>query len=116
MNVTSVRQNALKSDDGLRLFTSMRWPAATSVIHGTSEAFSTGSHAQKPPKLRASYAHAPPMRIPVPSTITPKKVHGSASFIHSVRSWRHRPAMAYAKGTSVAAKPRKSVGGWITIQ
>ncbi len=54
MKVTSVRPSAVKSEVSLRLFTSMRWPAPTSVIQGTSEAFSTGSQAQKPPKLSAS--------------------------------------------------------------
>ena len=32
----------------------MRWAAPTSIIHGTRDAFSTGSHAQNPPKLNAS--------------------------------------------------------------
>ena len=54
MKVMSVSRKVVKSEVSLRLFTSMRCPAATSVIHGTKEAFSTGSHAQKPPKLSDS--------------------------------------------------------------
>jgi hypothetical protein len=57
---------------GLRLFTNIKWPAPTKVSQGTKEAFSTGSHAQNPPKLNASYAHAPPIRMPVPRIMIPK--------------------------------------------
>ncbi len=46
--------NVVKSEVSLRLLISIRWPAPTKVIHGTSEAFSTGSQAQKPPKLSDS--------------------------------------------------------------
>ena len=52
--VISVRPKALNREVSLRLFTSIRWPAPTRVSQGTSEAFSTGSQAQKPPKLSAS--------------------------------------------------------------
>ena len=49
----------------------MRCAAATKIIQGTREEFSTGSHAQKPPKDSDSYAQAPPINIPVPKTIIP---------------------------------------------
>ena len=46
---------AVSPPDVFFFFTmNMRCAAATSVIQGTSEAFSTGSQAQKPPKLSAS--------------------------------------------------------------
>ena len=81
------------------------------VIHGTSEEFSTGSHAQKPPKPSASYAQAPPMRMPVPKIMITKKLHGMAGAIQPLKSLRTSPPMAYANGTKVLAKPKNSVGG-----
>ncbi len=45
-----------------------------------------------------------------------KKVHGRAGAIHSLKRRVVRPAMAKANGTRVEAKPRKRMGGWITIQ
>ena len=51
----SMAMMAVSPPDVFFFFTmNMRWAAATSVIQGTSEAFSTGSQAQKPPKLSAS--------------------------------------------------------------
>ena len=47
----------------LRLI-SRRWAPATRVSQGTKEEFSTGSHAQKPPKLNASYAKHRPSKYP----------------------------------------------------
>src|SRR5690606_37530657 len=110
------RKKVVKSEVSLRLLISIKWPAPTKVSQGTNEAFSTGSHAQKPPKLRASYAQAPPIRMPRPKMPIPKKVHGRAGSIHSFTRLVQRPAMAKANGTNVEAKPRKRVGGWITIQ
>jgi hypothetical protein len=52
--VISAKKKVAKSELSLRLLMSIRWPVPTSVSQGTSEAFSTGSHAQKPPKLSAS--------------------------------------------------------------
>ena len=47
---------------------------------------------------------------------TPKKDQVTARRIHMVWSPTQSPATAMAKGMRVLAKPRKSVGGWMTIQ
>ena len=98
------------------LLMSSKCAPATSTIQGTSEEFSTGSHAQNPPKLKASYAHAPPIKMPAPRMPTAKKAQGSTGLIHPVKSRRHRAPMAYANGTLHAANPRNRVGGWMVIQ
>ena len=89
----------------------MACAAPTNVSHGTSDAFSTGSQAQKPPKLNDSYAQAAPIKIPVPNIMTPKKVHGIAGFNHSVYCFFINPAMAKAKGIKVEANPKNKMGG-----
>jgi hypothetical protein len=86
------------------------------INHGTSDAFSTGSHAQKPPKVSDSYAQAAPIIMPSPRMAAENNAHGIAAFVHPVKSLFQRPAIAYAKGTSVEAKPRNNTGGCITIQ
>ena|ERR1035437_2778588 len=111
MNVRIAKKNVMNADCALLRLISITWAAPTNVNHGTKDAFSTGSQAQKPPKLKASYAHAPPIKTPVPKTITPKNAHGSAGLIHSLNFFFHNPAMAYAKGTTVNAKPKNKVGG-----
>src|ERR1035437_1644878 len=116
MNAMSERKKVAKRDCPLFLWIIITCPAPTYASHGTSDAFSTGSHAQNPPKESASYAQAPPMRTPVPSTMMPKNVQGRAGRCHSVYFFFHSPAIANANGTTVDANPRKSVGGWITIQ
>src|SRR5579885_834394 len=95
----------------LDLYTISMWPVPTNVSQGISDAFSTGSQAQNPPKLNDSYAHAPPINIPVPKIIIPKNVQGKASSCHSPYFFFHKPAIAYANGTMVEAKPRNNVGG-----
>ena len=94
----------------LRLI-SRRWAPATRVSQGTKEEFSTGSHAQNPPKLNASYAQAPPIKIPVPRMPMPKMDQRSAGFIHERSERSASPANAYANGMDVEAKPKKRVGG-----
>ena len=68
---------------------SNRCAAATRTIHGTSDEFSTGSQAQNPPKLNASYAQAPPIKMPAPSMPTAKKAQGNTGLIQPVKSRRH---------------------------
>src|SRR5688572_8952393 len=116
MKVMSDRKNVANSDCPLFLWIIITCAAPKKVSQGTSDAFSTGSHAQNPPKESASYAQAPPIRMPVPSTMMPKKDQVKAERCHSLYFFVHRPAMANAKGTTVEAKPKKRVGGWITIQ
>ena len=61
--------------------TSSKCAPAAIVSQGTREVFSTGSHAQKPPKLNASYAQAPPIRMPTPRMPTEKKLQIRALLI-----------------------------------
>ena len=56
---------------------------AMSNSQGTKEAFSTGSQAQNPPKLSDSYAHFPPIMIPVPNIAAVPNAHGKATETHS---------------------------------
>ncbi|OQA05627.1 MAG: hypothetical protein BWY67_02102 [Bacteroidetes bacterium ADurb.Bin397] len=93
------------------LWMSITCAAPTRVSHGTNDAFSTGSHAQKPPKLNASYAHAAPINIPVPKVITPKNDQLRAGVVHSFNRLVIIPAIANANGIKVAANPRNSTGG-----
>ncbi|MNX64527.1 hypothetical protein D3C86_955550 [compost metagenome] len=67
---------------------------AIKVNQGMIEAFSTGSHAQKPPKFSASYAQKEPMIIPVPNIITANNAHGIAGLTHSLYRFCHNPATA----------------------
>ena len=69
------------------------------------------AHAQNPPKLKASYAHAAPIRIPVPKAMIPKNVHGNAGLDHSRTFPVMSPPTANANGMSVEAKPRNNTGG-----
>ena len=46
----------------------------------------------------------------------PKNDQDTARRIHVVWSPSHSPASARANGIKVLAKPRKRVGGWMTIQ
>ena len=49
---------------------------AINISQGTSEAFSTGSHAQYPPKVKLSYAQAAPIIIPTPKIAPENAAHG----------------------------------------
>ena len=52
----------------------------------------------------------------VPNITPPKMVHGKAGLIQSVKSFLQSPAIQKEKGTNVKEKPKKVIGGWITIQ
>src|SRR6266542_2880013 len=56
--------------------------APTVTSHGSKLAFSTGSHAQKPPQPSVSYAQKPPSMTPKPSTIAAPSVHGNDVTTH----------------------------------
>ena len=84
---------------------------AAKISHGTKDAFSTGSHAQKPPKLKASYAHAPPIKMPVPKIMSANKLQGKTGFTQSVKLRTHKDAIAKAAGMVQAANPKNKVGG-----
>src|SRR5215216_865664 len=48
-----------------RSWTITEWMKAVPVSHGRNDAFSTGSHAQKPPQPRTSYDHQAPSTMPI---------------------------------------------------
>src|SRR5688572_26525734 len=111
MKVAIVKRKLLSNVLPFLRFIIITCPTPTKVNQGTNDAFSTGSHAQKPPKLNASYAHAAPIRIPVPKAMIPKKDHGIATAVHSFTFPDINPAIANANGISVDANPRNNTGG-----
>ncbi len=94
----------------------IEWTPTMPMIHGTSEEFSTGSQAQYPPKESVSYAQYPPIAMPTPSTAVAARAQGSAGRTHCVYRRFQSPATANANGAAIIVKPRKRVGGWMTIQ
>ena len=90
---------------------SSRWAAEVIINHGSNEAFSTGSHAQYPPKERLSYAQKPPIIMPVPRTPIQAKLQIKAGCIHERDSPFQTAATLYANGTTPSAKPKNKVGG-----
>ena len=76
---------------------------ATNNIQGRIEAFSTGSHAQKPPKLKASYAQAPPINTPNPSIPPPSKDQFNVDLIQILSLFVTKFPTAYTKGTAINA-------------
>src|SRR6516162_3658443 len=55
---------------------------AVPVSHGSSEAFSTGSHPQYPPQPSTAYAQCAPSRIPIDWNIQAIIVHLRVKWIH----------------------------------
>src|ERR1700693_2654859 len=55
---------------------------AVAVIHGSRDAFSTGSHAQYPPQPSTAYAQPAPSRTPVVWNIQVTRVHRRVVLIH----------------------------------
>src|SRR4051812_50113206 len=86
--------------------------AAVAVSHGSSDAFSTGSHAQYPPQPRTSYAHQPPSMMAMV-----RKIHGSKSELRSGRRNaspsrpRRSAAVANPNGIVIPTYPRYRNGG-----
>ena len=95
-NARMLRYTVEKRAVGSFLFRLMssKCAAATSTIHGTRDEFSTGSQAQNPPKLRASYAQAPPIKMPAPKMPTAKNAQGNTGLIQLVKSLLHSAPMA----------------------
>src|SRR5438093_11279356 len=82
------------------------------MSQGIIEAFSTGSHAQKPPQPSSWYAHLPPSMIPMLRNIHATIVQRRVVRIHvSPTCLVIMAAMANAKGTAKPTKPRYSIGG-----
>ncbi len=75
--------------------------------HGRSEAFSTGSHAQKPPHPSTWYDHHAPSTIPIVRNVHTNRVHLRVSPCQS-SSTRPvtRDATAKAKGRVKPTRPR----------
>ena len=85
---------------------------AVPISQGIIEAFSTGSHAQKPPQPSSWYAHLPPSMIPILRNIHATIVQRRVVRIHvSPSCLVIMAAMANAKGTAKPTKPRYSIGG-----
>ena len=82
---------------------------------GDEQAFSTGSQAEATEAEGPHCAQAPPMGMPVPSTITRRRStagRGHQSRRRPSKSRRSRKA----KGTSVAAKPGTAwADGWSSV-
>ena len=53
-NAITLRTRAALWPAAVFFWTTIAWSPATAKSHGTSEAFSTGSHAHQPPKLSVS--------------------------------------------------------------
>src|ERR1700693_36410 len=89
---------------------------AVAVIHGSSDAFSTGSQAQYPPHPSTAYAQPCPSRMPVLWKSHVTMVHRRVVCIHeSPGCLVINDAIANANGTVNPTYPRYSIGGWITI-
>src|SRR5579883_456298 len=89
---------------------------AVAVIHGSSDAFSTGSQAQYPPHPSTAYAHPAPSKMPVVWNIHVTSVQRRVVLIHSSPGcFVIKDPIANANGTANPTYPRYSIGGWITI-
>src|SRR5215210_5605267 len=59
---------------------------AVLTSHGSSDAFSTGSHAQYPPQPSSTYAHHIPSVIPIERKSHDRSVHFRMAWIHPTSS------------------------------
>src|SRR5580700_2008774 len=76
---------------------------AVPVSHGSSDAFSTGSHAQYPPHPSSTYAHHIPSVMPIVRKNHDTSDHRRTAASHSASSRRViSAAIANANGTVVA--------------
>src|SRR4051812_22349531 len=64
-NVARIRQTFQTFSDPRRSWIMVECRNAVMVNHGMHAAFSTGSHAQKPPQPSSSYAHNIPSVLPI---------------------------------------------------
>src|SRR5947207_4248566 len=72
---------------------------AVMVSHGSSDAFSTGSHAQYPPQPSSTYAHHIPRQIPIERNSQDKRVHLRIATSQSASSrFESSAAIANANG------------------
>src|SRR5207244_1123060 len=75
------------------------WRNAVIVSQGRSDAFSTGSHAQKPPHPSSTYAHHMPRQIPIERNSHESSVHFRMATSQSVSSFfDSNAAIAKANG------------------
>jgi hypothetical protein len=79
---------------------------AVSVHQGRHAAFSTGSHAQKPPQPSSSYAQSMPRMLPMERNIHAKSTQRRVATTHSSpRRPVMRAATAKANGTAHPVNP-----------
>src|SRR6185369_9772653 len=89
---------------------------AVAVNHGSSAAFSTGSHAQYPPQPSSSYAQIMPRNNPIDRNSQANIVQRRTARSHeSSRSPVISAAMPNANGIVMPTKPMYSDGGWIAM-
>src|SRR5580704_17172378 len=85
---------------------------AVAVIHGSKDAFSTGSQAQYPPQPSTAYAQPAPSSTPVVWNIQVTSVQRRVTWIHaSPGCLVINDAIAKANGTTNPTYPRYSIGG-----
>src|ERR1700682_1982105 len=66
--------------------TMIEWRNAVFTSHGSSDAFSTGSHAQYPPQPSSTYAHHMPSTIPTVLKNHANRAHRLTAASHSASS------------------------------
>src|SRR5947208_4044635 len=86
---------------------------AVIVSQGSSEAFSTGSHAQYPPQPSSTYAHHIPKQMPTERNSQESSVHLRIAISQSAsRRLESSAAIAKANGNVIEMYPRYRIGGW----
>ena len=99
-----------------RSCTITEWKKAVAVNHGSTPAFSTGSHPQNPPQPSSSYAQIMPSVRP-----NDRKIHANIVQRRTARSHASSrcpvmsAAMPNANGIVIPTKPMYSDGGWMTM-
>src|SRR5947207_2191854 len=85
---------------------------AVFTSHGSSDAFSTGSHAQYPPHPSSTYAHHMPSTMPTVLKNQASSAHRLTAASQSASRRRvNNAAIANAKGMEVPTYPRYRLGG-----